>query len=530
MGTELEAKYVVPDRALFRRLAKLNQVGAYRLCPLGVRQVVDYYLDTADRALAVQGWACRLRLQDNAWSLTLKSAATVEGAIQSRAEFEVPLDRLPRSMADWPPGEIRSRVEALCRGGKLASLLTIRQRRHVFAVLLDEVPVAELSLDRVRTLVADVRHRSLLLECELAQGAEAWHLERLARLLVSTYGLRPARGSKLHRGLELLLGAAPAEGSDSKPSSPGTRRTEDTMSEITLADTMSVAAAKIIGLHLERMLAHEEGTRLGVDPEELHDMRVATRRMRSAFRLLGPYLHSPLVEPCAEGLRTCARILGAVRDMDVILQETAAYLAEQDELDESNLAPLLAQWTERRIRGREALLAYLDSPAYAELVGQLRALVDELASPSSERQAGSTVRDVVPRVLYLRWQVVRGYDAVLEGAPVELLHMLRIDCKRLRYGLEFFQGVLPKKVAALIPRVTALQDHLGLLHDAAVAAEMASALLAQEPAGANMAGVLVYRKARQAQVRRQIKSFPKAWRRLANAETAKTMAKLLSMA
>ena len=82
-------------------------------------------------------------------------------------------------------------------------------------------------------------------------------------------------------------------------------------------DTMRTALGKVLRFYFERMLQHEPGTRLGKDPEELHDMRVASRRLRSALRLFGSYLTGPYATSCAEGLRRLARVLGDVRDMDV---------------------------------------------------------------------------------------------------------------------------------------------------------------------------------------------------------------------
>ena len=88
------------------------------------------------------------------------------------------------------------------------------------------------------------------------------------------------------------------------------------------SDTMTEAAAKTLRFHLAKMLEHEEGTRLGEDPEELHDMRVSTRRMRMALRVFADYLDPEVLRPVLRGLRRTGRTLGAVRDLDVFDEKT----------------------------------------------------------------------------------------------------------------------------------------------------------------------------------------------------------------
>src|SRR5207247_8965442 len=84
-------------------------------------------------------------------------------------------------------------------------------------------------------------------------------------------------------------------------------------------DSMVVAGKKVLRAHFAAMLANEEGTRAGEDPEALHDMRVATRRMRAALRVLGPYLQATDPTKVRRGLRAIAQSLGSVRDMDVLI-------------------------------------------------------------------------------------------------------------------------------------------------------------------------------------------------------------------
>jgi hypothetical protein len=85
-------------------------------------------------------------------------------------------------------------------------------------------------------------------------------------------------------------------------------------------DTMAEAGRKILRFHFAHMLSHEKGTLLGEDIEELHDMRVATRRMRAAFDVFGQYLKPKAVKKHLKRLRTAGRMLGRVRDLDVFME------------------------------------------------------------------------------------------------------------------------------------------------------------------------------------------------------------------
>jgi len=91
-------------------------------------------------------------------------------------------------------------------------------------------------------------------------------------------------------------------------------------------DTMDEAARKTLLFHFGRMVRHESGTREGEDAEELHDMRVATRRMRAALRVFDGHVDGAVMKPYLKALRRTGRTLGTVRDLDVFYEKTARYL------------------------------------------------------------------------------------------------------------------------------------------------------------------------------------------------------------
>jgi CHAD domain-containing protein len=303
-------------------------------------------------------------------------------------------------------------------------------------------------------------------------------------------------------------------------------------------DPMSEAGRKVLRFHFERMLEHEPGTRLGEDIEELHDMRVATRRMRSAFRVFSPYFDPDVLRPFLKGLRRTGRALGSVRDLDVFMEKAQGYLDGLPEEERSCLDPLLTNWREQREAARTQMLEYLDGKKYQRFVrdfGQFLLTEGAGALPvPADKPLPHRVCQLVPTLIYDRYQVVRGYETVIEGAPIETLHALRIDCKRLRYSLEFFREVLGPEAEDVIKEVVTIQDHLGNLHDADVACGLLVGFLdewarAEQRERINVSGVTSYLVAKQNELRELIESFPEAWQHFNRPEARRELALAVSV-
>jgi CHAD domain-containing protein len=258
---------------------------------------------------------------------------------------------------------------------------------------------------------------------------------------------------------------------DPPPRSPG----------VTPDDTMAEAGRKVLRLHFDRMLANDPGTREGTDIEALHDMRVATRRMRAAFRLFGGSFEKGFRKPLKKGLKRIGRALGRVRDLDVFMADAQEYLNALPEDRQGDLDLLIDAWGVRREKARKKMLTALDDDRYRSFVADMREFVDTPGLGAKEPKDGSPalVRYVAPLAIYTRYAEVRAYGPHLAGADIDTLHALRIDAKRLRYTLEFFEEVLGNEARGVIEAVRALQDHLGALHDADVARDLLRKVMAR---------------------------------------------------
>ena len=235
-------------------------------------------------------------------------------------------------------------------------------------------------------------------------------------------------------------------------------------------DTMAEAGRKVLLAELIKMLQHEAGSRTGEDVEDVHDMRVAIRRMRSAFRLLAPYYKAKDVRPYSKALQGLGWTLGDVRDLDVLIDNLRAFQLTLNADDQADLQTTIDALDERRAAAREALLQALDSKTYRHFLKDFGEFVTTpIAKKESNVVVPSQVRHLLPILIYDRMAAVRAYEDVLENADSEKLHALRIEFKRLRYTLSLFESVLGTTLGEFVDELKTAQDTLGHLNDGTTA-------------------------------------------------------------
>jgi len=281
-------------------------------------------------------------------------------------------------------------------------------------------------------------------------------------------------------------------------------------------DTMAEAGRKILLRELVRMLQHEQGSRSGDDIEDVHDMRVAIRRTRSAMRLLKPYLKGKAIRPYNRGLRHLGWVLGEVRDLDVMIENLKTYQTALDAEAAAAFQLVIDELDQRRALARDALNEYLDAKAYRRFI---RDYSDFLTQPMREGRHAANgavapyqVRHVLPAMIYDRLAAVRAYDTVLPEANAGTLHALRIEFKRLRYTLSLFSDVLGSSAEEFVDTIKAIQDHLGHLNDSSVARARLEGL-ADDPEASYadvLAGYLAHLEAHEAELKA---GFAEVWQR-----------------
>jgi CHAD domain-containing protein len=252
---------------------------------------------------------------------------------------------------------------------------------------------------------------------------------------------------------------------------------------IAVTDSLAEAGKKVWSYYFAIMLLHESGTVQGEDIEELHDMRVATRRMRSAFDVFGSAFDTKTMQRYLKGLRKIGRVLGRVRDMDVILENAVKYQNRLDKTLQSGLEALMISWQHTIDQQRLKMIKYLNSEDYHNFNTSFnRFLQMNRTNISQEFKIDGTnplVRDSVPALVYSRYAAVRAYESIISIATIDQLHALRIEFKKFRYTLEYFKEVLGKNISNAINEIKDMQDHLGELHDADVACGLVGKFLTE---------------------------------------------------
>ncbi len=294
---------------------------------------------------------------------------------------------------------------------------------------------------------------------------------------------------------------------------------------IALEDTIAEAGRKILLVEFTRMLKHEAGSRTGEDIEDVHDMRVAIRRMRSLFRLLRPFFSAKEIRSFNQSLRELAGTLGNVRDLDVMIDDLRLYQSEQGETSQADLGAVIDALDHRRTEAREELVDLLDSKSYRRFLKAYSAFVTtpiKGLKPADSVVIPHEVRHVLPGLIYERLAAVRAYESVLEKADMVTLHALRIEFKRLRYALSLFEDVLGSQISDFINEIKAVQDALGHLNDTAAARALLDTVLDDDEVPEALAAYFAHLDGRAEAHRAQ---FADAWERF---NTRKVQQKLAS--
>jgi inorganic triphosphatase YgiF len=195
---ETEAKFAIPDKDTFVALQNTRQLGNFQLKPVEEKNVIDRYLDVADRRLFKAGYACRIRAAKQKQTLTLKSLTPAEGNIHRRQEIEMEVES--DQPEEWPEGQAKDLVYSIIGQKTLETLFILHQIRQKYNVYHHGLPVIELSLDEV--FLGDAGTVDYFeLEAELIETGNEDDLTRFVEALRASWPLQPESKSKFERAL-----------------------------------------------------------------------------------------------------------------------------------------------------------------------------------------------------------------------------------------------------------------------------------------------------------------------------------------
>jgi CHAD domain-containing protein len=296
-------------------------------------------------------------------------------------------------------------------------------------------------------------------------------------------------------------------------------------------DDWAAAGGKVLGFHLSRMLAHVPGTVLGEDPEEVHAMRVAARRVRAAWRVFGDGFERAVVRDQVGRLRILGSELGAVRDLDVQLSVLIAARERGSKRDRAGLGPLIEAWSAERAERHRELVERLTSRWFTAFVIDQEQLVTSPgeAVKAVAPHAPSTLRNRAPSIIWEAYQAVRSYDDAVVDADAGTLHELRISAKWLRYTLEFLREPMEPRATELIRRVVVVQDHLGDIHDLHASAARARSSAGSSDLPANERSAIdAFATNAEARVERLRRRTGPAWRGVVDTDYRRGLGRALA--
>ncbi|MDQ4069520.1 MAG: CYTH and CHAD domain-containing protein [Actinomycetota bacterium] len=453
------------------------------------RTLMAVYYDTPDLRLARWGVTVRHRSGDGTgWQVKLPEGDEGPALVRRELSFEGPPSKVPEA--------VRSLVLAYARDTALVPVARIRTVRTGVDLLDREGSlVAEVVDDEVSVLHGGrVASRFREVEVEVGDRAPAGLLDAIVTKLQQAGAGAPDSTPKVIRA----LGSRALEPPEVAPG------------ELGKDPSAGEVVRHAIAASVARILRHDPGVRIGDDPEDVHQVRVGTRRLRSDLRTFAPLLDDDWLSPLRDELKWLAGALGAVRDADVLGERLRRQAAGLPEPDTGGLAPVFRGLAKERDQARAELMEALHSPRYVTLVERL---VDAANHPPCRKAARAPAAEVVPGLVAAP---VRKLRKAVKGLPDDPapddLHRIRILAKRARYASEAAEPLVGKKAEALAGALAEVQGVLGDHQDAVVAETwLRSAVDGADPATALAAGELIAVQLAEAAATR--KRWPKRWKK-----------------
>ncbi|WP_327168091.1 CYTH and CHAD domain-containing protein [Streptomyces subrutilus] len=487
---EIERKFEFTKASAARRGVPdlTGTAGIAAVTDQGTVDLDAVYYDTPDQRLAADGLTLRRRTggADAGWHLKLPVSPGVRDEVGAELG-----DTVPRSLAAL----LRSRV----RGTGLRPQVRLLSSRRVSHLLdADGALLAELSTDTVLAERGEATAAWTEVEVELADGVDPGLLDAVERAFRKA-GLKVSEApSKLARAL--------AETGSAPPVRPGREAADPTAGAHVLA---------YLRTQRDALVAQDPAVRRNL-PDSVHRMRVATRRMRSAFTTYRKVLDRTVTDPLGEELRWLAGELGADRDQEVLLERLRAHIGELPRtLLMGPVRNRLRLWhTTRRSGTRRRALAALDGARYLALLDSLDALLD---APPLLGPAADPADEVLPQAVLRDFARLAGrVDTALAlepGGERDLaLHDARKAAKRARYAAEAAVPALGKPAKRLAKAVKSVQSLLGDHQDGVVARDALRGLAAQAQGSGEPSftwGVLHARE--EALAERRERELPEVW-------------------
>jgi CHAD domain-containing protein len=375
-----------------------------------------------------------------------------------------PVDRLPVFAPDLPAGELKNKISGILDVRALIPLSVVNVETRTFRILDDEQKtIARLHLRKFRAGSGRSRgSRMTLVSIDPVRG-----YYRQARQLSGVFlksGLERGLLSDIYTSLLASAGKTPGDYS-SKPDyrlEPGMRSDE--------------AARLILRQLLGVIKANEKWIIEDIDSEFLHDYRVSIRRTRSALSQIRGVFPPEDVARFKADFAYLGNLTNALRDLDVYLVKESVYRSMLPETLRGDIDPLFNYLRRKRVQAHQAVVRGLRTQKYARILETWEAFLETSGTSQADTVDPDTPNASLPILNLAKTRIRKRYrlvvktgEEILESGRNEVLHMLRIECKKLRYLLEFFSSLFATdQVDLLVKQLKRLQDNLGDYNDLSI--------------------------------------------------------------
>ncbi|GAA5168377.1 CHAD domain-containing protein [Viridibacterium curvum] len=465
MALEIELKLAFPPgtqaqiaaHPLFASAAKVGRASTLE----------NVYFDTPGLLLGDARIALRTRRIGNRTLQTIKCARASSGGLSARPEWEHPFrDAFDFSHVD----DDATRALLETHADEITPLFSTVFKRETREYAPRTGVRILMMLDTGSVRAGDKERPIAELELELVEGSGS-DLIDLAMQLAIDLPLTPEDTSKAERGYQLFLNTPPTA-----LRAPRNRLTAD----MTLTQAFHQLASDTLRCWQGNML----GALRHDDPEFIHQLRVALRRLRTLLRVFEAHLPLGFAGHWQLELGHLAASLGGARDMDVL--RDAVLSAPGCATGAPDFAALYSQVSVTAAHARTQALGVLAAPPSRLLLLQflkaLHALLDRTTESVDDAEPARLVEFAADNLRRLRKRVAARLTLAASSAATEDLHSLRIACKRLRYASDFFASLFDDKAMRRYQRALSdALDSLGEINDVSVGLERLKDWQVQHP-------------------------------------------------
>jgi inorganic triphosphatase YgiF len=498
-------------REAFDALVNLLQAQhGYAIGSTQQQRFTDEYYDSRDWWLYQAGAALRVRRFDHEAVLTLKSIHPNRRGILRRVEWEERLEVRNDNPHGLPVSGITKVLAASGAPAVLRPLFRIKTARSLLHCV-KEPQCLVLCYDHSALYGPDTSERAPAVdqfeEVEIEHaGGSLQDTEGLLKHISAHKELPVSTATKFERALTRLH-LTPPRSAVIKPA-------------VVRPASLKQAAADLIAAYGQQIQHYEPGARLGLDPEYLHQLRVALRRLRTVFQVFRRAFKQDFLKSMEQELAWLGRHCSQVRDWDIFFEYVEDYFGAHALLAGPVLGRFNQRAAEQRDRARHRLLTAVNSKRYKNLMHSLErfsAVADEYRLAEWEVEDSGAIEPPLAQRLVRR--LVKRGDRAMRSPRATRLHKVRLACKALRYFSEWSMEPAASKGPPWVKQLTRLQGRLGAYQDSIRFVEQVQSTVhhmqPEEIDSAFFAMNLGRMLERHRQAQRSLeKKFPKQWMRL----------------